>query len=84
MAAYIDLEPHRDVVTHHTTTAGGFAMSRSQRRITGSGPEGEPVERHHHDMEVDRRLPDGTWMFFIDDRSGAEPELAVARPPHTD
>src|SRR3546814_5292043 len=26
MAAYIGLKPHMDVVTHHTTVAGDFAM----------------------------------------------------------
>jgi hypothetical protein len=30
MAAYIGLKPHMDVVTHHTTVAGDFAMTRSQ------------------------------------------------------
>jgi hypothetical protein len=28
MAAYIDLKPHMDVVTHHTTVAGDFAVRR--------------------------------------------------------
>jgi hypothetical protein len=56
MAAYIDLKPHMDVVTHHTTVAGDFAMTRSQWRITGVDHRGEPVEVHHHGMEVHRRL----------------------------
>jgi hypothetical protein len=30
MAAYINLKPHMDVVTHHVTVAGDFAMTRSQ------------------------------------------------------
>ena len=30
MAAYVGLNPHMDVVTHHTTIAGDFAMTRSQ------------------------------------------------------
>ena len=29
MAAYVGLKPHMDVVTHHTTVAGDFAMTRS-------------------------------------------------------
>ena len=48
MAAYIELEPHMDVVTHHTTVAGDFAMTRSQWRITGRDEDGKPVEVHHH------------------------------------
>ena len=42
------------------------------------------VEVHHHGMEVHRRLPDGTWVFFMDHPSGADPDWAVDRPPHTE
>ena len=37
MAAYIDLRPHMDVVTHHVTVAGDFAMTRSQWSSARSG-----------------------------------------------
>ncbi len=83
MAAYIDMKPHMDVVTHHTTVAGDFAMTRSQWLITGVGRNGERVEVHHHGMEVHRRLPDGSWVFFIDHPLGADPAWAVERPPDT-
>jgi ketosteroid isomerase-like protein len=66
MAAYIGMKPHMDVVTHHTTIAGDFAMTRSQWLITGVDKNGKEIEVHHHGMEVHRRLPDGTWVFFID------------------
>lgn len=84
MAAYIGLKPHMDVVTHHITIAGDFAMTRSQWRITGEDKDGRPVEVHHHGMEVHRRGPDGEWYFFIDHPAGADPAWAVARPPRTD
>lgn len=83
MAAYIGLKPHMDVITHHTTVAGDFAMTRSQWLIHGTDPDGRPIEVHHHGMEVHRRLPDGTWAFFIDHPSGADPDWAVERPPDT-
>ena len=35
MAAYINMKPHMDVVTHHTTISGDFAMTRSQWLIAG-------------------------------------------------
>ena len=53
-----------DVVTHHTTVADDFAMTRSQWLITGVDKNGKTIEVHHHGMEVHRRLPDGTWVFF--------------------
>ena len=33
MAGYIGLKPHMDVVVHHTTVSGDFALCRSQWRI---------------------------------------------------
>lgn len=83
MAAYIGMKPHMDVVTHHTTIAGDFAMTRSQWLITGVDSSGKRIEVHHHGMEVHRRLPDGSWVFFIDHPSGADPTWAVERPPQT-
>src|SRR3546814_10051297 len=74
MAAYIGLKPHMDVVTHHTTVAGDFAMTRSQWLIRGVDKDGRPTEVHHHGMEVHRKLPDGTWAFFIDHPFGARSE----------
>ena len=83
MAAYIGLKPHMDVVTHHTTVAGDFAMTRSQWLIKGVDHDGEPVEVHHYGMEVHRRLPDGTWVSFMDHPFGADPSCSVEAPPPT-
>jgi ketosteroid isomerase-like protein len=84
MAAYVGLRPHMDVITHHTTVAGDFAMTRSQWLIRGRDKDGKPVEVHHHGMEMHRRLPDGTWVFFIDHPFGADPTWAVEAPPRTE
>ena len=84
MAAYIGMKPHMDVVTHHTTVAGDFAMTRSQWLITGVDRDGRHIEVHHHGMEVHRRLPDGSWVFFMDHPFGADSSWAVERPPRTD
>jgi ketosteroid isomerase-like protein len=82
MAGYIGLKPHMDVVVHHTTVSGDFALCRSQWLITGTDQKGKPVEVHHHGMEVMRRLPNGEWVFFIDHPWGADESWAVKRPPH--
>ena len=65
MAAYIGLKPHMDVVTHHTTVAGDFAMTRSQWLIRGVDKNGKPTEVHHHGMEVHRRLPDRPTLIMV-------------------
>ena len=84
MAAYVGLKPHMDVVTHHTTVAGDFAMTRSQWLIKGTDESGKQTQVHHHGMEVHRRLPDGRWVFFMDHPFGADPSWAVEAPPHTE
>ncbi|MCA6112377.1 YybH family protein [Bradyrhizobium cenepequi] len=84
MAAYVGLKPHMDVITHHTTIAGDFAMTRSQWLISGVGKDGQPIHVHHHGMEVHCRLPDGTWAFFIDHPFGADPSWAIPAPPPTE
>ncbi len=84
MAAYVGLRPHMDVVTHHTTVAGDFAMTRSQWLIKGRDAHGNPIEVHHHGMEVHRKLPDGKWAFFIDHPFGADSAWAVDAPPPTE
>ena len=43
MAAYIGLKPHMDVITHHTTVAEDFAMTRSQWLIRGVDANGQPT-----------------------------------------
>jgi ketosteroid isomerase-like protein len=84
MAAYIGLKPHMDVITHHTTVSGDFAMTRSQWKIAGTDKDGRPTIVHHHGMEVHRRLSDGTWAFFIDHPFGADASWAVEAPPTTE
>ena len=84
IAAYTDLKPHMDVVAHHVTQSGDFAMTRSQWLITGKDTDANPVEVHHHGMEVHRRGADGNWYFFLDHPLGADPFWAVPRPPPTD
>jgi ketosteroid isomerase-like protein len=54
MAGYVGLKPHMDVVMHHTTVAGDFALCRPQWRITGTDPSGKAIEVHH----LRRRLQD--------------------------
>ena len=84
MAGYIGLKPHMDVVVHHTTVSGDFALCRSQWLITGTDRNGKLIEVHHHGMEVMRRLPNCEWVFFIDHPWGADSSWAVARPPRTE
>lgn len=69
-----------DVVIHHTTVAGGFAMTRSQWLIKGRDKDGAPVEVRHDGW---RSPPTARWDlgFFIDHPVGVDPLWAVEAPP---
>jgi len=56
----------------------------AQARPATADKDGRPTEVHHHGMEVHRRLPDGTWVFFMDHPFGADPSWAVEAPPRTE
>lgn len=80
MADYVGLKPTMDVTVHHVTQAGDLALVRSQWKIHGVDRHGQPIELHHHGMEVMRRSPDDRWQFYIDHPSGADPSWAVESP----
>ncbi len=44
MAGYIGLKPHMDVVVHHTTVSGAFALCRSRWRFTGTDQDGNRLK----------------------------------------
>ena len=46
--------------------AGGLALVRSDWSLTGTAPDGGPVNRAGRGSEVVRRQPDGSWLYVID------------------
>jgi len=59
-----------DAVTAALSADGSVAFTRAKGSSTGLGPDGKPVTRHFHSIEVVRKQPDGTWRIIIDDPSG--------------
>ena len=59
-----------DAVTAVLSGDGSLAFTRAKGSSTGPGPDGKPVTRHFHSIEVVRKQPDGTWRIVIDDPSG--------------
>ena len=46
--------------------ADGTAVSRATWHLTGTAPDGKPIEMRGSTVEVCRRQPDGTWRYLID------------------
>ena len=46
--------------------SGEIALATAQWELTGTGPDGKPVQVGGRSVEVLRRQPDGTWLFVID------------------
>jgi ketosteroid isomerase-like protein len=53
---------------------GEIALLRSNWAVTGTAPDGRPVELHGVSSEVARLQPDGSWLYVIDHPLGADPK----------
>lgn len=49
-----------------TLTSGDLAISRCSWTLTGTGPDGSPVDISGDSTEVLRRQADGTWRLVFD------------------
>jgi uncharacterized protein (TIGR02246 family) len=54
------------------TQSGDIALLRAKWTLTGTGPDGKPMEVSGNSTEVVRRQPDGSWLFVIDNPRGAD------------
>lgn len=62
------MKPHIDIKVVKVVPAGdGLAMVYNDWRLTGKGPDGQPIARAGRALEVVRRQPDGTWRVAADD-----------------
>ena len=49
-----------------------LALLRSQWKLTGTGPDGKPVDMAGQSIEVARRQLNGEWLLAIDHPFGAD------------
>jgi uncharacterized protein (TIGR02246 family) len=45
---------------------GELALLRGEWQLSGTAPDGAPVELSSRTAEVVRRQPDGTWLYVLD------------------
>lgn len=60
-----------EAVTAVPSADGSVAVTRVKGSSTATGRDGKPVTTPMHSVEVVRKQVDGTWLFAIDDPSGA-------------
>ncbi len=63
---FLALKPRMTIAVSQVTEAGDLALLCSRWTLTGTGPDGSPVELAGQGAEVVRRQADGTWKFVID------------------
>jgi ketosteroid isomerase-like protein len=61
LEVHMQLEPELAVVR-----AGDLALVSGCWKLTGTGPDGEPVTMSGRTTDVARQQPDGTWRRVID------------------
>lgn len=66
LQAFIDTKPHLSVEEVHRVEAGDVVLVALKWQLTGTGPDGQPVEMGATDSNVFCRQPDGTWRIRID------------------
>jgi ketosteroid isomerase-like protein len=71
--SYLALRPKIAIQTTRIVQAGDVALLRSAWRLTGTGPDGSPLQMAHESTDVARRQADGGWKFVIDHPFGADP-----------
>jgi len=71
MQGFLAVKPKLTIQVN-ATQSGDLALLRSQWSLSGTGPDGKPMQMSGNGTEVVRRQADGTWLFVIDNPAGAD------------
>jgi ketosteroid isomerase-like protein len=66
LAGFVGMKPTISMSIKTLGQAGDLALTTSNWKLTGTGPDGNPVAMTGQGVEVARRQSDGTWLFAID------------------
>ena len=69
--AFLALKPTLDIHTPDVIQAGDIALLRATWTLSGTGPDGQPLQMGGSSTDVVRRQADGTWRYVIDHPWGA-------------
>ena len=62
----LSLKGHVQCELKYCMQSGDLALLQGEWRLSGTGPDGKPVEIGSKTAEVVRRQPDGTWRYVLD------------------
>jgi uncharacterized protein (TIGR02246 family) len=63
---FLALKPTLEIRVAEVIEAGGIALLRSTWTLTGTDPDGRPLQMGGTATDVVRRQQDGTWRYIID------------------
>ena len=58
--------------TIYTVHGPGVALTRGQWKLSGTGPDEQPIEMTGRSVEVLRQQSDGQWLVIVDHPFGAD------------
>lgn len=67
---FLDLGGKISLDTREVVTVGDLAYLTNRWSLTGTNPDGTPLEMGAVTAEVARRQGDGTWLYVIDNAVG--------------
>ena len=67
LGGFLAMKPTIDLRTERILRTGDTALVYSSWTVTGTDPDGSPVEMTGNSKVVLREQADGTWKFVIDD-----------------
>jgi uncharacterized protein (TIGR02246 family) len=68
---FLAMKPTLTMGKHELITAGDLALSVVRWTLTGTDPDGAPVQMEGTTSDVLRQQADGSWLFVIDNPWGA-------------
>jgi uncharacterized protein (TIGR02246 family) len=71
LEAFLAVKPRMEGRIQRVLEAGDTALVANRWRLSGTAPDGSPVEMAATSADVLRRRPDGSWGIVIDDPWGA-------------
>jgi uncharacterized protein (TIGR02246 family) len=71
MQGFLAVKPKLTIEVN-ATQSGDIALLRSKWSLSGTGPDGKPMQMGGNGTEVVRRQADGTWLFVVDNPAGAD------------